>query len=176
MILILSEFCHSCAKMVSSSAYKQSSNNSKRPYHTGGPSHTCTAQPADPFRVGSWHQFQSFSSMFEELSDSCMFFFSTALVRKYSHWLPIQQSICLKLGLTVYNTLNACQRQYLKSILFPRIIIIQTAHLIIFIWSYLRQEMFLVNEIFQLLNLNFATLSLFIYSFCSFACVISFST
>ena len=76
---------------------------------------------------------------------------------KYLHWLPVQQRISFKLELILYKTVNSGLPQYLKSVPISRLIIIQRGHLIIFVWSYLNQELFLVNELFPLLDLLFGT-------------------
>ena len=91
-------------------------------------------------------------------------------VLKYLHWLPVQQRISFKLELIVYKTVNSGQPQYLKSVPISRLIIIQRGHLIIFVWSYLNQELFLVNELFPLLDLLFGTLFLCLCALLSRLC------
>ena len=52
-----------------------------------------------------------------------------------------------QIGLVVYKIFNSNQSQCPKSILIPRLITVWWGHLIIFVWSYLNEELFLVNSV-----------------------------
>lgn len=75
------------------------------------------------------------------------------------------QRVCLRTGLTVYKTLNACQPGHFESVLIPQTRqIIQCGLLIVILCLRLKLEMPLLRKLFRLLLSRFTRLYHFILS------------